>query len=144
MKTLNKHFRDMTKTVFQKHGFAQADIIARWKEIAGPELAAMARPGRIRWPKGVEAAKQGGTLHLVAKAGRALDVQYAVPLITARVNSYLGFGAIAAVKVTASQEMPATPKPKKPDMPPPVISGIIDPDLQSALGRLAQAVATEK
>jgi hypothetical protein len=144
METLNKHFRTLTKNVFQKHGFQQADILARWAEIAGPEIAAAARPERIRWPKGAEAAKQGGTLHLVAKAGRALDVQYAVPQIISRINSYIGFGAVSAVKVIASQEMPPTPKPSKPAVQAPHISGITDGDLQSALSRLGQAVASEK
>jgi hypothetical protein len=144
METLSKHFRNLTKPVFQKHGFQQADILARWAEIAGPEIAAAARPERIRWPKGNETSKQGGTLHLIAKAGRALDVQYAIPQIIARINSYLGFGAISTIKVTASHEMPEAPKPTKRSVPAPEISGISDVDLHSALSRLGQAVAQEK
>jgi hypothetical protein len=144
METLAKHFRNLTKPVFQKHGFAQAELLSRWADIAGTDIAAAARPERIRWPKGSEAAKQGGTLHLIAKAGKALDIQYAVPTIIARVNSYLGFNAITAVKVISSQELPTPPKPATPAASAPHFAGIDDGDLQAALGRLAIAVAQKK
>jgi hypothetical protein len=144
METLAKHFRNLTKPVFQKHGFAQAELLSRWADIAGADISAAARPERIRWPKGSDAVKQGGTLHLVAKAGKALDIQYATPTIIARVNSYLGFNAIAAVKVMASQELPPAPKLAKPAAPAPHFSGIDDGDLQAALGRLALAVGQKK
>jgi hypothetical protein len=144
METLAKHFRNLTKPVFQKHGFAQAELLSRWPDIAGADIAAAARPERIRWPKGSEASKQGGTLHLIAKAGKALDIQYAIPTIIARVNSYLGFNAITAVKVMASQELPSAPKPQTSAAPAPHFSGIDDDDLQAALGRLALAVSQKK
>jgi hypothetical protein len=144
METLAKHFRNLTKPVFQKHGFAQAELLSRWADIAGTDIAAAARPERIRWPKGSEAAKQGGTLHLIAKAGKALDIQYAVPTIIARINSYLGFNAITAVKVISSLELPTPPKPATPAASAPHFAGIDDGDLQAALGRLALAVSQKK
>ena len=52
METLSKHFREITKAAFARYGFAQADVVANWEAIVGPELAAVSAPERIRWPRG--------------------------------------------------------------------------------------------
>jgi len=114
-------------------------------------LAVMARPERIKWPRAVEAQrhKLGGTLVLRAPAGLALEVHYEIPRIIERVNQFLGYGAISAVKVMQSGELPlAPPKPKlrSPEAARAwntAITGIEDDDLKSALSRLALEVAPQ-
>lgn len=142
METLGKHFRILTEAAFKSHGFAQADVLARWPEIVGEAIAAAARPERIRWPRSVKGGQlQGGTLFVKAMTGRGLDVQQAVPLIIERINRFLGYGAIMAVKIQQSHEIPepppARPAPAAPSEPP---QGIAEPELASALQRLGGGV----
>jgi len=147
METLDKHFRDLTRAVFARYGFAYAEVVARWPEIAGDELAGISRPERIRWPRSSESGrKTGGTLIVSAAPGRALDLQYEVPRIIERINRFYGHNAIAAVRVTASQDLP-----RGPSGPPPSprksiesqsLERIEDDPLKAALRRLGEAVAS--
>lgn len=140
METLGKHFRNLTEAAFRSHGFAQADVLARWPEIVGEAIAAAARPERIRWPR---AAKEtgGGTLFVRAMAGRGLEVQQAVPLIIERINRFLGYGAIMAVKIQQSHEAPGetAAKPVAVALAEPP-KGIAEPGLAQALQRLGGGV----
>jgi hypothetical protein len=142
METLGKHFRSLTEAAFKSHGFAQADVLARWPEIMGEAIAAAARPERIRWPRSAGGGQmQGGTLFVKAMAGRGLEVQQSVPLIIERINRFLGYGAIMAVKIQQSHEMPEAqptrPAPAALSEPP---QGIAEPELASALQRLGGGV----
>lgn len=146
METLDKHFRHLTRAVFDRHGFVYGDVIARWPDIAGEALARYCRPERIKWPRGSgeEAQKSGGTLVIAAAPGRALDLQYEAPRIIERVNGFYGYGAIAAVKVVQASEpigSPAKPTPRalKP-VPDQILEKIEDDQLKAALARLGQSI----
>ena len=146
MDTLDKYFRNLTRQAFARYGFAYAEVIARWPEIVGEDLARVSRPDRIRWPRGAAAAeKSGGTLLVGAAPGRALELQYEVPRIIERVNRFYGHGAIAAVKVTTLARPPPSP-PKPPPVstnPVPVqlVAPISDDRLKAALTQLGASVA---
>jgi hypothetical protein len=147
MQTLDKHFRSLTQTVFKKHGFAQADLVAQWPAIAGPELAGISIPEKIKWPHG-QTEQSGGTLHLKVQAGRGLDVQYAASVIMERVNQFLGFQAVIALKVVQSHTLvvKTAARPPSAPIPPSVltqVSAVGDPDLQNALARLGAGVLAE-
>lgn len=142
METLGKHFRILTEAAFKSHGFAQADVLARWPEIVGDAIAAVARPERIRWPRAAKGAQlQGGTLFVKATAGRGLEVQQSVPLIIERINRFLGYGAIMAVKIQQSHEMPEVPptRPASAELSEPP-RGIEEPELAAALQKLGGGV----
>ena len=144
METLNKHFRALTEPVFKKHGFAQVELLARWPEIAGPALAAVSTPEKIRWPRGND-EKTGGTLHLKVQAGRGLDVQYATHSIIEKVNRFLGYQGVSALKIMQTHEAIKTTKIKALAPTPTAsvlaqVSPVDDPDLKSALARLGAGV----
>jgi hypothetical protein len=143
METLGKHFRVLTEAAFKSHGFAQADVLARWPEIVGEAIAAAARPERIRWPRSAGGGQlQGGTLFVKAVGGRGLEVQQSVPLIIERINRFLGYGAIMVVKIQQSHEMPEAPTARPgPAMLPEPPRGIAEPELAAALQRLGGGVA---
>ena len=147
METLSRHFRDITKAAFARYGFAQADVVANWEAIVGSDLAAVSAPERIRWPRGAgeEAQKQGGTLVIRAAPGRALEIQYEASRITSRINSFFGYGAIAAVKVMQAQELPqrAAKPPPLPEKPvcEQELASLDESPLKAALERLGRAVA---
>jgi hypothetical protein len=68
-------------------------------------------------------------------------VQQSVPLIIERINRFLGYGAIMAIKIQQSHEIPemppAKPAPTALSEPP---QGIAEPDLATALQRLGGGV----
>jgi hypothetical protein len=148
MHTIDKHFRNLTGAVFKKHGFAQGDVLSHWPQIAGDQLAAIARPERLRWPRGEN--ETGGTLFLAVAPGRTLDVQYAAPLLLERLNQFLGFQAITAIKTVQSAAFHAAQPVRKP-APPNIsqadvaarLSPVADADLKAALTRLGAAVLSE-
>jgi len=148
METLSKHFRDITKAVFARHGFAQGDVVGHWAEIVGPDLARVSVPERIKWPRqaGEGGRKSGGTLVVKAAPGRAIDLQYEGPRIIARINSFLGHGAIAQVKVIQATGLPAAAPRRqavKDDIPVhnQNLEAMNDGPLKDALNRLGRGVA---
>ena len=101
---LHKHFRAVAQKAFQRYGFAYAEILAHWREIAGEDLAAYSEPERIRWPrqpdngKSGRGRKNGGTLVIRVTDGRAVELQHETARIVDRVNTYYGYEAITGVK----------------------------------------------
>jgi len=98
METLGKHFRELTKAAFTRHGFAYAELLMQWRAIAGEDVASLCEPERIKWPR-YSTEKRGGTLILKAAPGRALDLQHETPRIAERINSFYGHTAIATIKI---------------------------------------------
>ena len=151
MESLSKHFSQLARETFQRHGFASEQIAAQWPAIVGEPLASVAKPERIKWPRTAESQKHklGGTLVLRTPAGLALEVHYEIPRIIERVNQFLGYGAITAVKVVQSGDPPSLPP--KPKLRSPeatkawnaAITGIEDDELKSALARLALEVSPQ-
>ena len=146
METLDKHFRELTKAAFARYGFAHAELLGRWPEIAGAGLAQHCRPDRIKWPRGAgeSAQKQGGTLVIRAAPGRALDLQYEAPGIMERVNRYYGYGAVTAIKVVQGSHAQGRDPPVPAPSPPAVqvqLDGIAQDPLKTALERLGAGVA---
>lgn len=88
----------VARPVLGKRGFSAGQVIGRWAEIVGAELAASTAPERVQFDRG---ARINGTLHLrVASGAAAALIQPQVPLIIERVNGFLGPGAINTIKVT--------------------------------------------
>ena len=146
MQTIDKHFRNLAKAAFQRHGFASEQLVAQWRVIVGEQVASISRPEKIKWPRGNDASghQSGGTLQVKAQAGRALELHYETPRIIERVNQFLGYGAITALKVTPDNAPLPEPKiPRKPMKPEAAkawaenFDDIEDPDLKAALARLA-------
>lgn len=88
----------VTRPVMGKRGFSAGQVIARWAEIVGAELAASTAPERVQFNRG---ARSNGVLHLrVASGAAAALIQPQTPLIIERVNDFLGPSTISQVKVT--------------------------------------------
>ena len=80
-----------TKPVLEKHGRAYATLIADWASIAGPALAGMSLPEKLS--PGSNAA--GGTLTIRVAGAAATELQHLAPQIIDRINTCLGFSAVA-------------------------------------------------
>jgi hypothetical protein len=86
--------------VIAERGFASADLVAAWPEIAGGAYADWTEPERIAWPRG-EAGKEprAGVLYLKVDGPRAIFVQHELPQIMERINAFLGYAAIGQVRI---------------------------------------------
>jgi hypothetical protein len=74
--------------VTARRGFAKADLIAVWPEIAGPMHASCTAPEKIVWPRHAPADDPpAGTLIIRADGPRAIFVQHELPQIVERVNA---------------------------------------------------------
>jgi hypothetical protein len=138
----------IAKATLSKHGFDAADVITRWPDIVGPELAAHTAPRKLTFPKGVNA---GGTLHVQVAGAAATELQHTEPQVIERINTYFGYRAVARLRlVQGPLPEPARPAPDRAP-PPPLdaaeqraldksVAGIEDEGLRSALAGLGRAV----
>jgi hypothetical protein len=150
METLDKHFRTLAKAAFQRHGFASEQLISQWDVIVGPQFAAFCSPDKINWPKTAaeSAHKLGGTLVIRAVAGRGLELQYDAARVIERVNQFLGYGAIASLKIMQNGYVPPVQKPAPAMVQPEAraawatkIDDIADVELKAALLRFSAHAA---
>ncbi len=120
------------KPALGKRGFAAAEILTHWATIVGPDLAAFAVPIEIKFPRG---KNMGATLHLrIASGAAATLLHLKTPTILARVNGFMGYGAVAALQVAQG------PLPRARPAPPPVRPGETPTTLDAALAKLRAAV----
>ena len=79
-------------------GFASAEIIARWADIAGPEIAAHSEPMKINWPRAAgDERPEPATLVLRVEGPAALEIQHLAAVILERVNRFFGWQAIGRI-----------------------------------------------
>ncbi len=81
--------------------YVDPTLAARWTEIAGDEIAALGRPGRMTGPR------QNRTLEIRAPSGAAAaQLQMFAETLLARVNAYLGPGAIKRIAIRQASHAP--------------------------------------
>ncbi|MCB1506149.1 MAG: DUF721 domain-containing protein [Hyphomicrobiaceae bacterium] len=106
----------ITQKSFEKHGFAAASLIMDWPAIVGAHLAAVTRPLKLKWPRGIEKygevaddqrGRPGATLVLQVDPALALDVEYQAATIKDRINAYFGYRAVAELKIVQEAFSPA-------------------------------------
>lgn len=139
----------LTRRALGKHGFSSASLISDWPTIIGADLAASCQPVKLAFPPG---KRDSGTLHLQVSSGAALEIQHVAPQIIDRINSYLGYGAVARLKlVQGPLPRPPAARRARPAAPPPPQAGepqhwdglddVEDPSLRESLERLGTAIA---
>jgi hypothetical protein len=121
---------------FARAGFADATLLLRWTEIAGPPIAKLALP--IKWQDGPE----GAVLTLKCEAGAAVLLQHQTRELIQRLNAYLGAGRVHRLKfVPGKLTRPAEP----PNHPLPGLDPTPDSvDLPEALARVTKLRARLK
>jgi hypothetical protein len=81
--------------LFARQGFASRELVTRWAEIAGPEIAMHAQPLKIQWPRPVEGQPpEPATLVLRVEGPMALEIQHTSDVILGRVNRFFGWNAV--------------------------------------------------
>lgn len=92
---------------FERYGFHSAEIMTSWETIVGSDVARLARPQSIKWPRGkgrIEADEDGGaaggaTLIVACEPAFALEVAYRKNDIIDRINRYFGYRAIGQLRL---------------------------------------------
>jgi hypothetical protein len=146
-----KPLRDLLGKVvgetFNRQGFASAELVTRWTEIVGAEIAAHSEPVKIQWQRGAEAgARPPGTLVPRVAGPAAVEVQHLANVICARVNRFLGWRAVERVALRQAplrHALRAAAVPPDPAEAARIAAGmpeIADEDLKQALARLGAAV----
>src|SRR5947209_17610999 len=135
-------------SAFAKQGFASRELVTRWAEIVGSEIAAHAEPEKIHWPRRYETSTpEPATLVLRVEGPIALEIQHLSPVILERVNRFLGWQALGRVRLRqAPLPRGSTSMPQQRLDPESIahvaagLSDIADPKLRDALARLGAAI----
>src|ERR1700710_1658742 len=147
-KPLSVLLSDVFSDVYAKQGFAARELVTRWAEIAGAEIAAHSEPLKIQWPRPVERQPQEpATLVLRVEGPMALEIQHASDVILQRVNRFFGWNAIGRLALRqapltrrhaskASTGLDATAVAKVAE----TLSAVEDEELRTALARLGASI----
>jgi len=134
-------------TAFARQGFASSELVTRWSEIAGAEIAAHAEPEKIQWPRPFDGQPpEAGTLWLRVEGPMALEIQHLSSIILERVNRFFGWRAVAALRLRQapirrrSSPRPAGPDPAATAAVAAGLDDIVDDKLRDALARLGAAI----
>ncbi len=131
---------------FKKQGFASAELVTRWPEIVGGEIADHAEPLKIQWRRPAEGEPQEpGTLVLRVEGPAAIEIQHLAGVILERVNRFFGWQAVDRLALRQAPLKRA--KPRSVRSPDPAETARIaealpieDEDLKQALARLGSAI----
>ena len=80
----------------RRRGFAEAEVVERWADIIGADLADVCVPEKLSFSRNQAA---GGTLHLRVAGAAGLRLQHQLPQIIDRVNAFYGYRAVGRVRL---------------------------------------------
>src|SRR6202045_1749543 len=110
-KPLSVLLSDVFSDAYARQGFAARELVTRWAEIAGPEIALHAEPLKIQWPRPVEGQPQEpATLVLRVEGPMALEIQHGSDVILQRVNRFLGWNAVGRLALRQGPPKRGTPR----------------------------------
>ena len=149
---------------FKRQGFASAELVTRWTEIVGSEIAAYSEPIKLQWPRppspSMRAAtgrqdgnrhdpaweRPPGTLILRVEGPAAVEIQHLANVICERVNRFLGWRAVERIALRQAPLRSALRQPVPAADPAAAariaasLPEIADDELRQALARLGAAV----
>ena len=147
-KPLSLLLSDVFSAAYAKQGFAARELVTRWAEIAGGDIAACSEPLKLQWPSPVDGQPpEPATLVLRVEGPMALEIQHKADLILERVNRFFGWSAVGRL---ALRQAPLSRRDRpRPSLAPDAASvasvattlgAIEDDELRAALARLGAAI----
>lgn len=95
--SVSKMMRPLIKQVLGNNGMINLELLSSWEEIVGSTVAAYTIPQKLSFKKDESA---NGCLTLMVLAGAfAMEIQQNSPKIIEKINSFLGFPAVATLKI---------------------------------------------
>ncbi|MFD2181232.1 DUF721 domain-containing protein [Rhodoplanes azumiensis] len=137
---------------FQRRGFAATEIVTHWDDIVGAEVASIAEPMKIEWPRRRDgapgdAAQEPATLVLRVEGPAAIEVQHMAGVIVGRVNQFFGWPAVgrlalrqAPLQRRKTKKACRGPDPQAVAAAAAALPPVADEGLRDALARLGAAV----
>ena len=146
-----KPLRDLVGKVvgdtFRRQGFASAELVTRWTEIVGADIAARSEPIKIQWTRPADGEeREPGMLVLRVDGPAAIEVQHLTNVICERVNSFFGWRAVARISLRqaplrrGARKATRTVDPAAAARVAATLPDIADDDLRAALARLGAAI----
>ena len=147
-KPLSVLLSDVFSDAYAKQGFAARELVTRWADIAGPEIAAHSEPLKIQWPRPVEGQPQEpATLVLRVEGPMALEIQHTSDVILQRVNRFFGWSAVGrlALRQAPLSRRIAPKASRAPDANSiakvaETLTSVEDEELRAALARLGASI----
>ena len=147
-KPLSLLLGEVFSDAYAKQGFAARELVTRWAEIAGAEIARHSEPLKLQWPRPVEGQPQEpATLILRVEGPAALEIQHSSDVILQRVNRFFGWSAVGRLALRQAplshRKGPArgsAPDPKSVAKVAETLSAVEDDELRAALARLGAAI----
>lgn len=93
---LSDRLPGLTDEILRKRGFVKTELVRRWADIVGPDLAPLCQPLEIRYPG---MAARDGVLTLKASGAAAPLIDMETPRLIDRINSFYGYAAIGRIKI---------------------------------------------
>jgi hypothetical protein len=132
---------------FAKQGFASTELVTRWTEIVGTDIADHSQPEKILWSRTRDGRlPDPGKLVLRVEGPMALEIQHLSDVILERVNRFFGWQAVGAIRLRqaplrrAVREVRAAPDPQAAARIMAALGDIQDDKLRDALARLGAAI----
>lgn len=141
----------------EARGFAVTRLLTHWEEIAGPDIAAIARPVEVTYGR---SGGLGATLVLLTTGAQAPMLEMQKERIRDKVNATYGYAAISRVRITQTaptgfaegqaqftrpdRARPAPPDPEIAAQAHDTAAGVHDANLREALEALAQNVLSRR
>ena len=100
---------ELGRAAFARAGFGDPTLVLRWREIAGADLARIARPVRITQ------SPSGAVLTLRADPAAAVFLQHESRALCARINAYLGRTAVERLRFVPGEIRPDPAPPSRND-----------------------------
>ncbi|WP_374763572.1 DUF721 domain-containing protein [Yunchengibacter salinarum] len=126
--SLSEAGRPLLSAALRRHGFVQTEIVTRWRDIVGADMATATLPLRLVFPRG---QRTGALLHIRTEAAFAPILQHREEAIVAAVNRYFGYGAVRGISIRHGP-LPRRAGAQKVEDPP--LSAEADTRLQALLG----------
>lgn len=146
-KPLRELLNKLVGDAFARQGFASAELVTRWDDIVGHEIAAHSEPIKLQWPRRTDDDGEAGTLVLRVEGPAAIEIQHLAALICERVNRFLGWRAVERLALRQAplrRRQPRAARTQDPAAAAPIaetLSDIKDDELKEALARLGAAVS---
>jgi hypothetical protein len=147
-KPLSVLLSDVFSDAYARQGFAARELVTRWTEIAGSEIAAHCEPLKMQWQRPVQGQPlEPATLVLRVEGPMALEIQHSSDVILERVNRFFGWSAVGRLALRQgplSRRQRATsahgPDARMVEEVERTLSSVEDDQLRAALARLGASI----
>ena len=83
------------KGILKKNGYNYSEIISKWSDLVGKEIASFSYPKSIKMKNG----NSNGTLLLAVQRGDEINIEYSKKEIINKINSYFGYKLLNEIKL---------------------------------------------